>query len=116
MSPDERRISPRYELTVAVTFESQHNFYKGVSRDLGSGGLFVATDMLRPVGEFVRVRFTLPTSPQVMDAIAEVRWLRSTDTTGSEAGMGLQFLQMSAETKQAVRAFMAQRTAMVCAG
>lgn len=113
---DEKRATPRHELTADVTFESQHNFYTGVSRDLGGGGLFVATDVLRPTGECVRVRFTLPGSAEILDAIAEVRWVRSTDTTGSESGMGLQFLQMSAKTREAVAAFMRQRAAMVVRG
>jgi uncharacterized protein (TIGR02266 family) len=107
---------PRHELTVEVTFESKHNFYTGISEDLSTGGLFVVTDMLCPVGECIRVRFTLPGSTEVMDAITEVRWVRSTDMNGGETGMGLQFLQMSAKTKQAVKAFADKRVSMVCGG
>jgi len=113
VSHDERRATPRHELTVEVTFESQHNFYTGISSDLSVGGLFVATDMLCPVGECVRVRFTLPGNTEVMDAITEVRWVRSVDVTGGERGMGLQFLQMSARTKQAVNEFAIKRDALV---
>jgi uncharacterized protein (TIGR02266 family) len=110
---DERRAMPRHEVTVDVTFESEHNFYRGLTQDLGAGGLFVATDALRPIGECIRVRFTLPGSPEVLDAITEVRWVRAKDTVEGDAGMGLQFLQMSAKTKQAVRAFAEKRGAMV---
>ena len=110
---DERRENPRHELTVEVTFESQHNFYTGISQDLSVGGLFVVTDILCPVGECIRVRFTLPGTTEVMDAITEVRWVRSADVTGGKRGMGLQFLQLSATTKRAVKEFAAKRDALV---
>jgi uncharacterized protein (TIGR02266 family) len=111
-SHDERRTTPRYELTVALTFESEHNFYTGATRDLGGGGLFVATKLLRPVGECVRVRFTLPGSDVLLDAITEVRWVRANAAEG-EAGIGLEFLQMSSATKQAVKAYLSKRDSIV---
>jgi uncharacterized protein (TIGR02266 family) len=116
ISDDERRAMPRHEVTVEVTFESEHNFYTGITQDLGSGGLFVATNILRSIGECVRVRFTLPGNPELLDAITEVRWVRDRDTAAGEAGMGLQFLQMSAKTKQAVKAFAEKRDAMIGPG
>jgi uncharacterized protein (TIGR02266 family) len=107
---DERRIAPRYELDVAVTFESQHNFFAGLTRDLSSGGLFIATSVLRPIGECVRVRLTLPGSDEVLDAITEVRWVRQGGVAGAmEPGMGLEFLQMSPRTKQAIKDFKDKR-------
>lgn len=104
---------PRHELTVALTFESEHSFFTGSTKDLGGGGLFVATKTLRPVGESVRVRFTLPGSEVRLDAIAEVRWARSKDTAEGEAGIGLEFLQMSPATKQAVKTFLAKQQAIL---
>ena len=96
---DERRSTPRHEVTVAVTFESDHTIYTGLTQDLGTGGLFVATHTFRPIGECIRVRLTLPGNSEVLDAIAEVRWIREHKTAEGDAGMGLQFLQMSAKTK-----------------
>jgi len=113
MSQDDRRTAPRHDLNVDVTFESEHNFYTGLTQDLGGGGLFVSTRVLRPIGECVRVRLTLPGSPEVLDAIAEIRWVRPVDTAEGDAGMGLQFLQMSGKTKQAVKEFVAKREAMI---
>lgn len=111
-SDDERRATPRHEVTAEVSLESAHNFYEGVTQDLGAGGLFVATHALRPIGECVRVRFTLPGSEVRLDAITEVRWVRPKDTAEGEAGMGLAFLQMSATTKQSVKAFLEKRQTM----
>jgi uncharacterized protein (TIGR02266 family) len=110
---DERRTTPRHDVAVEVTFESEHNFYTAETRDLSLGGLFLATDVLRPVGECVRVHFTLPGSTEVLDAITEVRWLRTSNVNGDNCGMGLQFLQMSPKTKKAVQEFAAKREMMI---
>jgi uncharacterized protein (TIGR02266 family) len=112
ISHDDRRSTPRHEVTVQVTFESEHNFYTGLTQDLSGGGLFVGTHVLRPIGECVRVRFTLPGSSEVLDAITEVRWVRGTNTGAGDPGMGLQFLQMSPRTKQAVKEFLEKRESM----
>ena len=114
MTHDERRTSPRHEVSVEVTFESEHNFYTGLTQDLSGGGLFVATHVIRPIGECIRVRFTLPGTPEVLDAITEVRWVRGSEVSGGhlEPGMGLQFLQLAPRTKQAIRVFLSQRESM----
>jgi c-di-GMP-binding flagellar brake protein YcgR len=44
-----------------------------------------------------------------LDAIAEVRWVRPTNTETGDAGMGLEFLQMSPGNKQAVKDFIIRR-------
>ncbi len=115
-SQDDRRLTPRFELAIEVTFESEHNFYTGLTQDLGGGGLFVATHALRAIGDCIRVRFTLPGHPVRLDAITEVRWVRPRDTAEGGAGLGLEFLQMSPATKEAVKAFLEKRRAIVYPG
>lgn len=78
--------------------------------------MFVATRALRAIGDCIRVRFTLPGSPTLLDAITEVRWVRARDTAEGLAGLGLEFLQMSASTKEAVKAFVEKRRAIVYQG
>ena len=110
-SAQDRRQAPRYSVTVTVTFDSEHNFFTGLTQDLSHGGLFVATTCLCAIGERVQVKLTLPTSPVPIDALTEVRWVRMHDIPGGggKAGLGLMFLQMSPQGKQAVKAFLAQR-------
>jgi uncharacterized protein (TIGR02266 family) len=112
--PDERRQQVRFAVAVQVTMDSEHNFYTGLTQDLSGGGLFVATHNIRPVGERVHLRFTLPTSPQPIDAMTEVRWIRSNPVAGGggEAGMGLMFLQLNPEAKQAIMAFLRKRESL----
>jgi uncharacterized protein (TIGR02266 family) len=113
-SQDERRLAPRYAVSVAVTFESEHNFFTGLTQDLSKGGLFVATHAIRPIGESIRVRLTLPTSSEPIDAITEVRWIRPQDLPGGagEAGMGLMFLQLTPKGKAAIKEFLSKRDSL----
>jgi uncharacterized protein (TIGR02266 family) len=112
--PSDRRLEPRFAVAVKVTMESEHNFYTGLTQDLSGGGLFVATSNIRPIGERVFLRFTLPTAKDPIDAITEVRWVRLTEVPGGggEAGMGLQFLQLQPQAKEAIKAFLRQRDSL----
>jgi uncharacterized protein (TIGR02266 family) len=107
----ERRRAPRYIVSVEVTLDSEHNFFTGLTQDLSKGGLFVATTTPCPIGARVQVRMKLPTSATPVDAMTEVRWVRHHDVPGGggKAGVGLMFLQMSQQGKQAVLAFLARR-------
>ena len=110
-SAQDRRRSPRYTVSVEVTLSSEHNFFTGLTQDLSGGGLFVATPSLCPIGSRVELRMKLPTSPQPIDVLTEVRWVRHQDVPGGggRAGVGLMFLQMSPQARQAVKAFIARR-------
>jgi uncharacterized protein (TIGR02266 family) len=112
---DERRVQPRFTVAVQVTMESEHNFYTGLTQDLSGGGLFVATHNLRPVGERVTLRFTLPTSSEPIVAVTEVRWIRPNPVPGGggEAGMGLMFLQLPPPAKEAIKAFLRKRDSLL---
>jgi uncharacterized protein (TIGR02266 family) len=113
-SPADRRSEARFAVAVAVTMESEHNFYTGLTSDLSGGGLFVATHQIRPVGERIHLRFTLPTTRDPIDALTEVRWVRAAAVPGGggEAGMGLQFLQLAPQAKEAIKAFLKKRDSL----
>lgn len=109
LNNDDRRSAPRYILKVEVTFESEHNFYTGLTQDLSGGGLFVATNVLRPIGEYIRVRFNLPGHSEFIDVVTVVRWVRGHNISDLEPGMGLQFTQLTQSAKQAVSEFLRRR-------
>jgi type IV pilus assembly protein PilZ len=114
LATHDRRTEPRFEVAVEVTFESEHNFYTGLTQDLSGGGLFVATHQLRPIGECIRLRFTLPSSQAPIEALTEVRWLRENEVEGGggDVGMGLRFLQLSPQAKDAVKVFLGKRDSL----
>ncbi|MGD0837262.1 MAG: TIGR02266 family protein [Polyangia bacterium] len=112
---DERRLQPRFAVAVKVTMDSEHNFYTGLTQDLSGGGLFVATHHIRPIGEVVRVNFTLPALRDPIEALTQVRWVRSSDVGGGGGGpgMGLMFIELSAKAKEAIKGFLRQRDSLL---
>jgi uncharacterized protein (TIGR02266 family) len=107
---EEMRASPRARIDVAVSFESEDNFYQGFSEDIGDGGLFIATYDLKPIGSIIDIELTLP-SGHIMRASAEVRWLRDLrdDCEGVSPGMGLAFRELLPEDRRAIGAFVDAR-------
>jgi Tfp pilus assembly protein PilZ len=74
----------------------------------------VATNHILPIGEMVRVNFTLPTLHEQIEALTQVRWVRSKDVVGGGGGpgMGLMFLELSARAKEAIQSFLGQRDSL----
>lgn len=113
-NPAERRTAPRIELEVEVGLETEHNFYTGLTQDISSGGLFVATGLVYRVGERLTVRFTLPGRNEPIVAESEVRWVRDTRFMKTDApeGVGLKFLGLSAEAKKDIDQFLERRDSL----
>jgi uncharacterized protein (TIGR02266 family) len=108
----ERRTAPRVELELEVGWESDNNFYTGLTQDISTGGLFVATHHLHPVGQHVTLRMTLPGTKEPIVVESEVRWLRESHAAQPGRlpdGMGLKFLALSTAAKTAIVEFLDQR-------
>jgi uncharacterized protein (TIGR02266 family) len=68
-----------------------------VTKNIGVGGMFVATDQPREIGDRLAVTFELPGETLPMTVETEVRWMRKTTHAGpgdQVAGMGLRFLSL----------------------
>lgn len=113
-NPADRRTAARIELEVEVGLETEHNFYTGLTQDISSGGLFVATGMLYRVGERVGVKFTLPGRKDPISAEAEVRWIRDPRAMKTDAaeGVGLKFISLSADAESAISTFLQSRDSL----
>jgi type IV pilus assembly protein PilZ len=90
--------------------ESDHNFYTGLTRDISSGGIFVATGVTYDVGTSVHIKFTLPGGAE-LSVEAQVRWVRDPRTvkTDGPEGMGLKFINLTPEARGAIAEFLDQR-------
>jgi len=97
-----------------VGLESDHNFYTGLTQDISSGGLFVATPINFRVGDQVSIKFTLPGRTTALAAEAEVRWLRDPHVMRTDApeGVGLRFLGLSPEVQTAIAEFLESRDSL----
>ena len=94
--------------------QTESNFYTGLTQDLSGGGIFVATNQIRPMGELIKVFLTLPGQRETYEILTEVRWVRDTTFSRSvdDPGMGLRFLQMTAGAKKAVADFLTKRDSL----
>jgi len=118
----DRRIKPRHAVSINVTLFGEHNFYVGLSENLSEGGLFVGTQNILPIGTLIRMEFTLPTFPDAVSVVGEVRWVRSPNafskdhnnfsSGGGDAGrpgMGIQFKELTPEVSKAITKFIGIR-------
>ena len=100
------RAAERFDLEVTVDLESDHNFYTGLTQNISSGGVFIATHHLRRIGDRITLKFTLPGSAKVIEVETEVRWIRENTALlqagESGTGMGVRFINLSAETQTSV--------------
>jgi uncharacterized protein (TIGR02266 family) len=105
-----RRAHERARLEVEVTVASDHNFYNGFSENVSEGGLFVATHVPLPVGHAIEVEFTLPHAPRALRVACVVCWVRPyREDNDMPAGMGLRFVELTAEDEALIAAFVRQR-------
>ena len=111
----ERRTSPRVEIQLEVGVHSESNFYTGLTQDISTGGLFVATHKVEPIGQHMLVQLTLPGVPQPITVECEVRWVREATAlhgNHSHPGMGLRFITLSANARQAIAGFLRTRESL----
>ena len=112
-----RKRMPRFEFKTQAKFEvkvdgqSTHNFYTGFTQNISEGGLFIATGEIINVGTEIDINLNLPTfsSPALLKGI--VRWVRHDSQFEGELtnGMGVQFVDISAEIQSQINQFIEHR-------
>ena len=83
----------RVRLEVPVHLQEGSVSCAGVAKNIGPGGVFVATVRMLGVGSRITLTLTLPGNGSPIAALAEVRWCRPfVDLTDLPAGVGLRFI------------------------
>jgi uncharacterized protein (TIGR02266 family) len=100
------RRSGRSELEVSVDLSSNQDRYAGVTKNIGSGGVFIATPRVLQVGDRVTLTFSLPGTKEPLTVDASVRWIRPPASEADEGGMGLQFVNMSLDTTVIIQRYL----------
>jgi uncharacterized protein (TIGR02266 family) len=101
------RGDTRVFLEVEIGLTSESHFYTGLSLDLSTGGVFVATYEPARIGTVVQVYFVLPDG-HVVNAEGVVRWSRDA-TADAPPGMGVAFVGISAASLAHIAQFCASR-------
>ena len=96
---ENRRLYTRVPLRTDVTCTVGSRTVSGVTWNLSQGGIQVEVGQLRPK-DTVRVSLRLPVSGVLIEAAGTVVW-------GDEKRQGIQFTNVSANTQQAIRQFIA---------
>ena len=109
------RASERFDLEVKVDLESDHNFYTGLTQNISAGGVFIATNHIRRIGDRITLKFTLPGSEKTIDVETEVRWIRENSAllrVEGAQGMGVRFINLSAEASAMINGFLESRESL----
>jgi uncharacterized protein (TIGR02266 family) len=100
LPPDHFRSRARAEMHVVVRWRpasaAPGSEVDTTTRNLGVGGAFLPTPVPLPAGTEVAILLSSPTSWDPIEIPGVVRWVTEPGTD-QEPGMGVQFLQMSAE-------------------
>jgi uncharacterized protein (TIGR02266 family) len=83
----------RAGLEVPVQLQTGTASCSGITKNIGPGGLFVATTRLLRAGDRVTVTLAMKFGAAPVEALAEVRWCRFSDGLDDQpAGVGLRFI------------------------
>lgn len=105
------RTHERVPIEIAVSMESENNFYAGITDNISEGGVFVATVTPPPRGTVLDLLLSLPGHEAPFQVRGVVRWLRDPQASceGMPPGCGIQWLEMSRETLMAIHNFVQRR-------
>ncbi|MFT5441518.1 MAG: hypothetical protein ACI8W3_000559 [Myxococcota bacterium] len=98
LSGVEQRRFDRTELLVRVEYSTVDEIFSEFTRDINEGGLFIETEKPRPTGTEVAMRFNLPGSPEPLQTVGRVVWVRSA-SNDMPAGMGIEFDELTDEDR-----------------
>jgi uncharacterized protein (TIGR02266 family) len=106
---NERRVrgDKRVFVEVEIGLSTESHFYTGLSLDVSTGGVFVATYEPSPAGSAVALYFVLPDG-YVVNAEGVVRWMRGA-TIDAPPGMGVAFVRISEEALAKIASFCESR-------
>jgi uncharacterized protein (TIGR02266 family) len=104
--PGNRRSAPRIAVETEISLGSDSQFFTGITGNLSTGGVFVATYRRLPVGSRVTLQLTLPQGEVVARGI--VRWLREAAGEVSP-GVGIAFEELEPSARSLIDAFCLER-------
>jgi Tfp pilus assembly protein PilZ len=103
------RSLSRWALSATLDAQSADGLYAGLSYDLATGGVFVATYDLPPVGARVDLLLKLPDGRE-LELGGVVRWIRDAElaSDGIPAGCGVECKGLPVDVLRALEAFAAE--------
>ena len=104
-----RRLERRFPVSFALAFlDQKQKKHVGSCINLNSGGMFLATETLFPVGTELVITFTLPGYASILSCPVRVAWVNHPEWRKKNSlpcGMGLEFMAASQALKQVLDEF-----------
>lgn len=109
-----KRRCPRHPCNLDVFFESVRSGEVSLSKGvcMGQGGMFLATSFALPhIGDFVSFRIASgDILPEEVEGIGVVRWIRERATQKDPSGFAIEFIGLTADTKDRVNSIISHLT------
>jgi len=87
--------SGRAKLDVPVEVMAGDDSFGASVKNIGTGGMFIATERPCQIGTQLALKLTLPAHPRPIAVGAEVRWTREGEPSETQpSGMGLRFVNL----------------------
>ena len=99
----------RTDLEADAAITAGDEWFAARTKNISTGGVFVATPRVSPIGDHVSLTFRLPAAAEPIATQAEVRWIRespSPENGGRAAGMGLRFVDAPLTALSAIQEFL----------
>jgi uncharacterized protein (TIGR02266 family) len=106
------RASPRIEATFRVSYPSVDHLLIAYASDLSKGGMFLQTEQFLPVNAVLRLQLELGEGSAEIPIISRVAYVRDYDearTTDKPPGMGIEFLDLTADCLALIESYIAER-------
>jgi len=106
-SEDLRETGQRIDVNILVDYQAKGTYLFDFCKDLGTGGVFIATEHPQAVGEELNLSFTIPDSKKTLSVKGKVMWTQPKVTGRSDilAGMGIQFRDFTPEQRKLLEEF-----------
>ena len=93
----EGREHYRAPIELKVDYKKLNSFFADYTKNISKGGTFIKTKKPLPIGTRFLFKLSVPQRPAPFELIGEVVWAAN---DGAEPGMGIKFLDLSAERQQ----------------
>ena len=108
----QRRSGPRLYVETPIEYQSLKSFQQTSTFNLSARGLFIRTATPYDMGEQLVLRFHLPGVEAPVTAIGQVVWRNADPAKTGGMGMGIQFVEVSPESQNAIERHLARTVAV----
>lgn len=106
---DVKRVAPRFRAQLEVRYKTAGAFIQEYTENISMGGLFVRTEQPLNVGDLVKLTVFLPGADRQLIVEGSVAHREAprflADADGAVSGMGVEFIELSMEDRQALAAY-----------